>query len=343
MRDLLRFIGLNTAIATTLSLVMASYMKNPRLDRLIWPWLISWVFSNSITILAWWVMPRAVPRMKGGHVWVWTQVLALLALLGFVGGTFGYLLLVTQPFARILIEYIPSMATCVVITVTVGSIIGIVERARASAQASTLEIRTRELEREKAFKAAADAKLQSLESRIHPHFLFNTLNSISSLVRSNPAEAEALIEKLAALLRFSLDRHGSLVTLADEMQITKDYLGIEKARFGDRLRYRFEIPETLLTVLVPALSVQTLVENSVKYAVGVQRQGADIIIRARALGESIELEVADTGPGFSPDSLPAGHGLDTLKQRLETLFGNATTLSTRRLDPGMEVAFRVPC
>jgi two-component system LytT family sensor kinase len=229
------------------------------------------------------------------------------------------------------------------ITSVIGSVVFVVEEAKHRLQSTTLELRTRELERARALKSAADAKLQSLESRVHPHFLFNTLNSISSLVRSNPEQAEVLLERLAALLRFSLDRHGSLVSLADEIQITRDYLDIEKARFAERLQYSFEIPEDLLTVELPAMSLQTLAENSVKFAVGVQRQGASIAIRARRLGKEVEFEVSDTGPGFSPDSLPAGHGLDTLKQRLDSHFGDAATLSARRLDPGMEVAFRIPC
>ena len=333
----------NIGIAIVMVMVVASNVRNPRLEALLWPGMISLTYSTVIGTMSWWMLPKVAPRFAA-HPWIrWVQLLAFLTLIAIVGGSAAFLIMVYQPFLAIRLAYLPSMVLCLTFTLTIGSITYLVEEARHKVQAASLQLRTRELERERALKAASEAKLQSLESRIHPHFLFNTLNSISSLVRSNPAEAEALIERLAALLRFSLDRHGNLVSLADEIQITRDYLDIEKARFGERLRYSFEIPNDLLPSLVPAMSLQTLAENSVKYAVGTQRQGAEIYVRAKRHGKEIEFEVSDTGPGFSPDSLPSGHGLDTLKQRLDSHFGEAASMSTRRLDPGMEVAFRIPC
>ncbi len=343
MRELAKILGLNLVVAIVVLILFASYMSNPRPERILWPFVISLTFSSFIGTLAWLVLPKAAPHLVGNSFARWIQILGILSLISWAGGTMAYTVMVLQPFVDLRLGYGRSMVTCLVFTLSIGCITCIVEEARSRVQATTLQLKTRELERERALKAAAAAKLQSLESRIHPHFLFNTLNSISSLVRSNPAAAEVLIERLAALLRFSLDRHGNLVSLADEIQITRDYLDIEKARFGDRLRFSFEIPEDLLGSLVPAMSLQTLTENSVKYAVGAQRHGADLQIRAQRKGREIELAVTDTGPGFLPDSLPSGHGLDTLKQRLESHFGEAASLSTRRLEPGMEVAFRIPC
>jgi signal transduction histidine kinase len=343
MRSLLNILGVNTLIALLVLFINAGLMNHPRLDRLVWPFLISWVYSTVIGTLCWIVLPRVGPRLKGNAFQGWSQLIGLMILLGWAGGSTAYLIMTWQPFVQLEIAYRQSMIVCIVFTVGIGLITSVVEQAKSRVQSTTLELRTRELERERALKAASDAKLQSLESRIHPHFLFNTLNSISALVRSDPALAEALIERLAALLRFSLDRHGSLVRLEDEIRITKDYLEIEKARFGDRLRYSFEIPPELLNADVPALSLQTLAENSVKYAVGAQRAGADIRIVAQREDGGIRFEVVDSGPGFSPESLPSGHGLDTLKQRLESIFGDRASLSARRLSPGMEVAFRIPC
>src|SRR5205823_3935058 len=123
-------------------------------------------------------------------------------------------------------------------------------------------------ERERALKLATEARLSSLESRIHPHFLFNTLNSISSLIQEDPVRAERLIERMAALLRFSLDStNAGLVPLYQEMKIVRDYLEIERARFGDRLGFEVNIPAEFDRFEVPPLAIQTLVENSVKYAV----------------------------------------------------------------------------
>lgn len=343
MRAALRFLLINLGLSGFLLVVIAADMRNPRLERLFWPFLISMVYSNVIGMLTWSILPRLAPRLRGKGLLFWSQYLTLLVLLGWAGGSIGYLILIWQPFARIEVDYRSSMIVCCAITVVIGAIVYLIEEAKAKVQATTLQLRTRELERERALKLASEAKLQSLESRIHPHFLFNTLNSISALVRQDPAKAEEMIERLAALLRFSLDRHGSLVSLGDEVQITRDYLEIEKARFGERLRYRIEVPDELRGTPVPALSLQTLAENSVKYAVGASRAGAEIVLQAELSGDSVWLRVSDSGPGFDQDSLPAGHGLDGLRERLLSLFGSAGSLETKRLPGGMEVGIRVPC
>lgn len=343
MRPILKNLATSAAVALLVVALFIAFGSSRSLRFLVPTFMVSLSYSISIGSLAWWIMPRLAPRLSGSAFLRWPIILLALFAIGLAGGSVAFVAMKLQPFYKLEIAYVESMIVCVVLTLAIGGVSYVVEQFRYRVEATTLQLRTRELERERALKAASEAKLQSLESRIHPHFLFNTLNSISSLVRSNPEAAETMIGRLADLLRFSLDRHGSLVPLADEIKITRDYLAIEAARFGDRLQFSFDVPDALLTVEVPAMSLQTLAENSVKYAVGVQRNGATIHIRAHREASALCLEVSDTGPGFSPESLPLGHGLDTLRQRLESVFGTAATLTTRRLDPGMEVSFRIPC
>jgi sensor histidine kinase YesM len=209
--------------------------------------------------------------------------------------------------------------------------------------AATLELRTRQLAEERAVKAAAEARLSSLESRIHPHFLFNTLNSISALIREDPGRAEKMVERLAGLLRYSLDINtGSTVPLRQELRIVEDYLAIEKSRFADRLRYSIDVPETAYDSQVPPHSLQTLVENSIKYAVSPSRQGSSIEISARLEGDLLRLAVIDDGPGFDADSLKPNHGLDNLQNRLATLFAGSGRLGFEHRDGRMAVSFAVP-
>ncbi len=190
----------------------------------------------------------------------------------------------------------------------------------------------KELERERALKLATEAQLASLESRIHPHFLFNTLNSISSLIPDDPARAERLVEQMAALLRFSLDANQSgLVPLSAELKIVADYLEIERARFGDRLRYQIDVPADLNDSRIPPLSLQTLVENSVKYAIAPDRTGGEIRITAARSGGAFRVEVSDPGPAFQLESAPPGHGLDNLKDRLLAVFGGQAALVLQRV------------
>ncbi len=159
-----------------------------------------------------------------------------------------------QPMSDYWPEFLGSLKLAAILTVGAGLSIGIYSTLRERLEETTLQLRTKELERERALKLATEAQLASLESRIHPHFLFNTLNSISSLIPEDPARAERLVEQMAALLRFSLDaNHSGLVPLASELKIVGDYLEIERARFGDRLRYQIDVPADLNESQIPPL------------------------------------------------------------------------------------------
>ena len=194
-----------------------------------------------------------------------------------------------------------------------------------------LEVRTRQMEEERARKLAAEARLASLESRVHPHFLFNTLNSIAALIPSDPKRAEDMVGKLASLLRFSLNAHqAGLVPLRQEMEIVRAYLEIEKARFDARLHYTIDIPEDAENIGVPPLSIESLVENSIKHVIAKRAEGGEIHVGASAQHGRLELLVSDDGPGFAMEAVPLGHGLDTLAGRLALLFGQEARLETFR-------------
>ena len=196
------------------------------------------------------------------------------------------------------------------------------------------------LEQERAQKLVVEARLASLESHVRPHFLFNTLNTISSLIPDDPKRAETLVGKLAAVLRLSLDSNQLRVgSLERELRIIGAYLEIERARYGERLRFRIDVPPELWPVPVPALSLQTLVENSVKHAVGSRFEGAEIRVLAFERDGSVFVEVSDDGPGFTEQAILPGHGLDNLQQRLVTLFGSGAKLAIRG---GPTVSFCVP-
>jgi len=208
---------------------------------------------------------------------------------------------------------------------------------------TTEELHRKQLAEERALKLAAEAQLASLESRVRPHFLFNTLNTISALIPEDPKQAEALVGRLAALLRLSLDSNpNKLVSFAQELKITTDYLEIERARFGDRLRYQMDVDAGLQTVEVPPLSLQTLVENSVKHAISTRLDGGRIFIRAQSANGVVRLEVSDDGPGFSREAIRPGHGLDNLQGRLEALFGAQAELGIEQRDGHTAVSVTVP-
>jgi two-component system, LytTR family, sensor histidine kinase AlgZ len=217
------------------------------------------------------------------------------------------------------------------------------ERVREKLQVSEMELKTKELERQRALKLATDARLSSLESRVHPHFLFNTINSVSSLIPEDPKRAERMLTQMANLLRFSLDSaQAGLVPLEREVKIVEDYLEIERARFEERLRYEIHVPGDLNFACVPPLALQTLAENSVKYAVSARRQGATIRISAKRVEKQLVLEVCDDGPGFQTFELPSGHGLSNLQERLAVVFAQPAKLDIASTAAGTLIRIEAP-
>ena len=236
-----------------------------------------------------------------------------------------------------------SLKASIVVTLIFGIFITVVETMRRQLDDAKVALRTKERDEAEARRLAAEAQLASIESRVEPHFLFNTLNSIASLVHGDPAGAERMTGQLAALLRSALDSTATpLVPLDDELRVVRAYLDIERVRFGDRLRYTVEVNGGAGRLVVPRMALQTIVENSVKYAVSPRREGASIRVRAAASDGRLRVAVEDDGPGFGGAARPAGHGLDLLGARLRLLFGDRATLTVDSGPPRTVVEIDVP-
>jgi two-component system LytT family sensor kinase len=196
---------------------------------------------------------------------------------------------------------------------------------------------------------AHQAQLKMLRYQLNPHFLFNTLNAISTLVLDGDnATANRMVHGLSSFLRHSLDNDPmQRVTLRQELDALTLYLGIEKIRFAERLRVETDIGEDCWRALLPSLLLQPLVENAIKYAVAPQVEGGLLRIEARREGEQLVLRVSDRGPGcdcLEGDQLPAGKGvgLRNTRERLAVLYGDAGSFAVRNRKPGIEVTLRLP-
>ena len=182
---------------------------------------------------------------------------------------------------------------------------------------------------------ASSAQLAMLRYQLNPHFLFNTLNSISTLVLLKQTErANAMLSRLSAFLRYTLiNEPTAQVTLEQEIETLKLYLEIEKMRFEDRLRPIFDIHPAVASARLPSLLLQPLVENAIKYAVTPQEEGADIIVTAQPVGENVRIVVSDTGPGLNGTSQRmtkgTGVGLANIRDRLVQAFGERQSMDTR--------------
>ncbi len=203
-----------------------------------------------------------------------------------------------------------------------------------------------------------EARLDALQRQINPHFLFNTLNSITSLVRSQPELAREMIVKLANILRALLKGREAFVPFAEELAFTDDYLDIEVVRFGDKLRVVKEIAEDTLAVMVPSMLLQPLIENSIKHGLEPRISGGTVTLRSRMLSDGrLLLEVEDDGIGmdaerdgvvnaarqFGAGSGGGGIGMRNVRERMGVMYGNAAEVEiVSRPGRGTKVTLVLP-
>jgi two-component system, LytTR family, sensor kinase len=208
------------------------------------------------------------------------------------------------------------------------------------------ESRARELRAAQLETRLVAAQLTTLQQQLHPHFLFNTLHAISSLMHKDVHAADKVLIQLSDLLRITLEHSGRQdITLDAELGALSKYLAIEQTRFADRLVVRFEIQPETLDCLVPSLLLQPLVENAIKYGVARKSGPGHVDIRARREGDKLVLEVRDDGTGLTEDALTAlqkGIGVSTTRARLQHLFGADYRFEFHRLPQGLAVVVALP-
>ena len=266
--------------------------------------------------------------------------------------TLFFLLVLVLEFARIQVGrafpgqvfylYVPAhWATMVAIYATTIFSIAIFLKVWNNAR---IEIKLEEQE-----KLLLQARMDALQSQINPHFLFNTLNSIASLVRFDPDTARELVVKLASILRRLLRKHDTFVQLREELEFIDDYLDIEVVRFGrDKLRVEKDIDADTLDLAVPSMLLQPLVENSIKHGLAPKIDGGSITIRSRVAENSLLIDVEDDGVGFNApevveDPARQGIGMANVAERLRVLYGDSAGMTISPRDGvGTRIALRLP-
>jgi two-component system, LytTR family, sensor histidine kinase AlgZ len=343
---LLRILLASTASAALFTVLVAVAAEGGRLP-VTSQFVLAFLYAGIIGAAAQLVLPRVAHRLSARAPLVyWTGVGATLALVALAGS------LVAALTAQALGVFGPAaswpalrrgMVVSLVITLGVGLVMTLYETVRARLADTREVLRQRELEVERAQRLASEARLASLESRLHPHFVFNAIAAIAGRVREAPEHAERLLIDFAGLLRASLEttsRH--TVPLADELDVVRAYLEIEQARLGDRLRTKLDVPDELLGWPVPPFALHTLVQNSIKHVVAARAGDAEIRVAAGRVPAGLALTVWDDGPGVDLSTIPAGHGLDSLRSRAAVLFGAGAALQAGRDAGGARVTLVVP-
>jgi two-component system, LytTR family, sensor kinase len=209
-----------------------------------------------------------------------------------------------------------------------------------------VEARESEVQMARLSEQLSGARFSALQAQLNPHFLFNTLNTIAVRARDGDGAGTAqMVEQLSDVLRRTLSRHRSNeVTLEDELELVRQYLAIEQARFSDCLRPTFEVDEAVLSAAVPSFVVQHLVENAIRHGI-TRRPGAGRIrIVARRIDDTLEVSVIDDGAGIDTGrETPKGHGIENSRERLHALYGERATLTASRgSGEGTVATLRVP-
>ena len=209
-----------------------------------------------------------------------------------------------------------------------------------------IDAREREVQVARLSEQLSSARFAALQAQLNPHFLFNTLNTITVLVRDNDRQgAVSIIEHLSELLRRTLARHqANEVTLGEELDLVRQYVAIEQARFSDRLRPEFRIPELLLSATVPSFALQHLVENAIRHGIAKHTDAGLLLVTATRSGDVLEITVIDDGAGIDPAApVPPGHGIDNTRERLRALYGDRASLEiARRAEGGTIATLRLP-
>jgi two-component system LytT family sensor kinase len=208
------------------------------------------------------------------------------------------------------------------------------------------EAREQEVQVAKLSAQLTGARLSALQAQLNPHFLFNSLNTIAVLVRDgNGSGATRVIEQLSDVLRHTLGRTGAHeVALDDELELVRQYLAVEQARFSDRLVPAIDVATNARNAAVPAFAIQHLVENAIRHGIARRSDAGQLTVSVRRDGDALLISVADDGIGVTPGTAPErGHGIENTRERLRTLYGDAASLTLAPQSPfGTVARLRIP-
>jgi two-component system LytT family sensor kinase len=240
---------------------------------------------------------------------------------------------------------VKQVSSWILVTIPFGIVVYTTVSGVAHAIAYFSEARDREIQLARVSEQLTTARFSALQAQVNPHFLFNTLNTIAVLVRDNDRHgAVRIVEQLSEVLRRTLGRNQSNeVTLDEELDLVRQYLAIEQARFSDRLRVEFDVPATLGSAAVPSFALQHLVENSIRHGIAKRADASRVRVAAHREANSLVLIVTDDGPGVGGVAPPSGHGLENTRERLRALHGDAASLVLAdRAEGGAVATLRVP-
>jgi sensor histidine kinase YesM len=292
-------------------------------------------FCSIIMLLLWIFKPKKMASL----VFIVVIGIACGALIGLQIGSF----LLQQIFSIVLMESEKSLLRAIILSITFGIVTSYFFISKSRLKASKEAIQQERIKRLSSEKETLEANLRLLQAQIEPHFLFNTLSNVLSLIDTNPTDGKSMLVDLIHYLRTSLSRTlPDQTTLDQEIDMIKAYLNIQKLRMGDRLHFRIELPDAVRQLPFPPMLLQPLVENAIKHGLEPKMEGGEITIKVAEKDDLIRIEVTDTGSGFSSFH-NTGVGIGNVRERIKLLYGEKGRLILEENEPnGVRAIIEVP-
>ena len=295
------------------------------------------VISNVIGFAFWIVFSALGPvmrRVNGRPFWFVALFYAILGTAIVTGSLWGFAFFTGRSGMLIWIGSREQLFTSFIISLMISVVLATLWTRRSEELTAQIAL-AEEQERVATFeRAAAEANLRALQAQIEPHFLFNTLANVTSLIHTKPDDAKRMLEDFIAYLRATLaatrEQHS---TLGDEFEMMKNFLSILKIRMGERLQVYLDLPSELRNATMPPMLLQPLIENAIKHGLEPKLEGGSITLTAARNGDSVRISIVDTGLGFS-NKLSNGIGLKNVRERIEKLYGTRGSVLIEENHPG---------
>ncbi len=341
------FNALFAALFTLVGLLGVLFSAKPVTGKFLWNTVVTNLLISNVIGFSWWIVMEAIePVLR----WVNRQNFFVIVLVYSGIGT----AIVTGSF--FLVSFLPGfdgidrwlftekqLISSFLISLIISLVIATIWRRRANELAGQIEL-ARERERaEAAERAAVEASLRALQAQIEPHFLFNTLANVTSLIHARPDDAKRMLEEFISYLRASLATSREAQTsLQQEFQMMQSFLAVLKVRMGNRLAIRVDLPPDLQGFRISPMLVQPLVENAIKHGLEPKVEGGEVALKAERDGDAIKITVEDTGMGFQ-GAASTGIGLKNVRERLDKLFPGRAHLSIEENQPcGTRMVLTLP-
>jgi len=304
--------------------------------------LTNFIFSQCIGISVCLCVLITRYFLKSTNPLIQMALIVIAITIGSIGGTLLGSAIAEKKPSMFLQEY-GFFIHVVFLGILFGSIISYFFISREKISATEALIQEEKIKRLTSEKRVMETNLRLLQAQIEPHFLFNTLSNILSLLDTDLKKGKSMLMDLIRYLRTSLSKtRGDATTVGQEMEMIRAYLNIFKVRMEDRLHYRIDVPDSIKDLPFPPMLVQPLVENAIKHGIEPKIEGGEVSIRGKSNGDILRLEIADTGTGFHKER-DLGIGLSNIRERLNSLYGDKGRLILEENRPsGLKAIIEVP-